>query len=96
NLTVLDPNQGSRVPTTDVNQNCLSCVPSPFEEVTISNPVSGGTYRYSALDVSATACACRAGTIPVQFDVFRSGIKVQSNPSTSTCGSSTQSFSYTY
>jgi hypothetical protein len=96
NLTVFDPMQGFNVPTTNVNQNCLSCVPSPFEEVTISNPVSGGTYRYSALDVSATGCACRAGTIPVQFDVFRSGIKVQSNPSSSTCGSSTQAFSFTY
>ncbi len=96
NLTVFDPQAGALVPTTNVNQNCLSCVPNPFEEVTISKPISGGTYRYNALDASARACACAAGMVPSRFDVFKSGVIVQSNPSSSVCGSTTQSFSYTY
>jgi hypothetical protein len=95
NLTVIDPQGLPKVPTTNVNQNCQSCVPGPFEEVVISNPVSG-TYRYSALDASAAACACAAGMIPSRFDVIKSGVVVQSNPASSSCGSLTQSFSYTY
>ncbi len=52
--------------------------------------------KVAGLSQIQSACACRAGAIPVQFDVFRSGIKVQSSPSSSLCGSTTQSFSYTY
>lgn len=93
---VLDPAGGTRVPTINVNQNCLSCVPNPFEEVVISNPVTGGTYRYDALDASAAACACAAGMIPSRLEVIKSGVIVQSNPASSSCDSSTQAFSYTY
>jgi hypothetical protein len=96
NLTVFDPIAGALVPTTNVNQNCQNCVPSPFEEVVISNPVKGNTYRHNALDASAAACACAAGMIPSRFDVFRSGVIVQSNPASSSCGFTTASFSYTY
>ncbi|HSB64202.1 MAG TPA: hypothetical protein VLJ18_08550 [Thermoanaerobaculia bacterium] len=96
NLVVMDPVQGTRVPTTNVNQNCLSCVPNPFEEVVISNPVSGGTYRYNALDNAAAACACSAGMVQSRFDVYKSGVIVQSNPASSLCDLFTQSFSFTY
>ncbi len=96
NLQVFDPFGGLLVPTTNVNQNCVSCVPSPFEEVTISKPVSGGTYRYVAMDVSAPTCNCRAGSIPSQFTVYKSGLIVQTFTSASSCGTTTEGFSYTY
>jgi len=94
NLFVLDPTESKKVPTTDANKGCASCVPNPFEEVSIPNPVSG-IYTYYALDMDATDCAC-AGTISSELRVYRNGILVKTDISSSRCGGSTGTFTFTY
>jgi hypothetical protein len=71
-------------------------VSNPYEEVSLSNPVPGHTYSYRALDSYGVNCACTLGAIPVRFDVYRNGVLVKTDPSTSLCDLFTSTFRYTY
>jgi hypothetical protein len=71
-------------------------VPNPYEEVSLSNPITASLYSFRAFDNLSAACACSVGPISVTFNVYRNGVLEQTNPTTSTCGTFTATFRYLY